>query len=245
MKMNIFEKLHTGRLGQEKCKSRARSTVFWPVIYKDIKKMLGQCSDCLDQRARHCPEPLILHEVPTQACRKLDWTCSSWITWTMFWLLINTPTTRECTRPLTRAANRSYKLWKKALGDSESHTSVPAIMGLATQAPNSSNLLKNGTLSTPHLVQHIHNQRTMKTLKNILGKRGDKQMGLLKYRSTQLDRGYTPSELNLGRRTRCNLPRHGDNTSKAHARNFEKIKKREKEKQIQPWQKRSSITWTT
>ena len=62
-------------------------------------------------------------------------------------------------------------------------------------------------------------ERRVKTLKNILGKPVDKQMGLLTCRSTQLDSGYTPSELNLGRRTRCNLPRHGDNASKAYARN--------------------------
>ena len=56
-------------------------------------------------------------------------------------------------------------------------------------------------------------------------------MGLLTCRSTQLDSRYTPPELILGRRTRRNLPRHGDNAAKAYARNLEKFKK--KEKQIQ------------
>ena len=32
MKLNILERLHTGHLGQEKCKHRARATVFWPGI---------------------------------------------------------------------------------------------------------------------------------------------------------------------------------------------------------------------
>ena len=52
MKMNIFERLHTGHLGQEKCKRRTISTVFWPDINKDIEKMVIQCIDCLDQRAQ-------------------------------------------------------------------------------------------------------------------------------------------------------------------------------------------------
>ena len=47
-------------------------------------------------------------------------------------------------------------------------------------------------------------------------------MGLLMYRSTELDSRYIPTELNLGRRTRCNLPRHGDNASKTYDRHFEK-----------------------
>ena len=45
MKLNILERLHTGHLGQEKCKRRARATVFWPGINKDIEKMVNQCSE--------------------------------------------------------------------------------------------------------------------------------------------------------------------------------------------------------
>ena len=56
-------------------------------------------------------------------------------------------------------------------------------------------------------------------------------MGLLIHRSTQLENGYTPSELNLGRITRCNLPRHGEEDSKAIARKVAKIKTKERQRQ--------------
>ena len=45
--------------------------MFWPGINKDIEKMVSQCSDCLDHRDRQCPEPMIPHEVPTQAWSKV------------------------------------------------------------------------------------------------------------------------------------------------------------------------------
>ena len=54
MKLNILERLHSGHLGQEKCKRRARATVFWPGMNKDIEKMVNLCSDCIDHRAIHC-----------------------------------------------------------------------------------------------------------------------------------------------------------------------------------------------
>ena len=71
MKMNILERLHTGHIGQARFKRRATATVFWPGINKDIEKMVNQCSDCIDHKARHCPEPLVPHEVPTQARSKV------------------------------------------------------------------------------------------------------------------------------------------------------------------------------
>ena len=64
-------KIAQGHLGQEKCKRRARATVFWPGINKDIEKMVNQCSDCIDHRDRHCPAPLVSHSVPTQAWSKV------------------------------------------------------------------------------------------------------------------------------------------------------------------------------
>ena len=72
-------------------------------------------------------------------------------------------------------------------------------------------------------------ERNVKIIKDIYSKSGDKQLGLLIHRNTQLENGYTPSE--LGRRTRCNLPRHGEEDSKAIARNVAKIKTKERQRQ--------------
>ena len=74
-------------------------------------------------------------------------------------------------------------------------------------------------------------ERNVNIIKDIYSKSGDKQMGLLIHRSTQLDNGYTPSELNLGRITRCNLPRQGEEDSIAIARNVAKIKTKERQRQ--------------
>lgn len=41
--------LHEGHLGMEKCKRRARTSVYWPGINADIDKMVSNCKTCLKQ----------------------------------------------------------------------------------------------------------------------------------------------------------------------------------------------------
>lgn len=43
MRQDILHGIHEGHLGVEKCKRRARDTVFWPGINKDIEKLISRC----------------------------------------------------------------------------------------------------------------------------------------------------------------------------------------------------------
>lgn len=43
---DILHRIHEGHPGVVKCKRRARETVFWPGINKDIEKMVRQCDTC-------------------------------------------------------------------------------------------------------------------------------------------------------------------------------------------------------
>ena len=42
----VMARLHVGHLGIDKCKIRARSSVFWPGITATIEQMVGWCSTC-------------------------------------------------------------------------------------------------------------------------------------------------------------------------------------------------------
>ena len=42
----ILDQLHSSHLGVGKTKERARTSVFWPGITQDIKRMVGQCEVC-------------------------------------------------------------------------------------------------------------------------------------------------------------------------------------------------------
>ena len=56
--------LHTGHFGISKCRARAKSTVYWPGIDKDITNLIG-CYDTCGQ-VQHVPPTFDEHNV--EAC---------------------------------------------------------------------------------------------------------------------------------------------------------------------------------
>ena len=64
MRSEIKTLIHVGHLGIEKCINRARSSVFWPNINKEITDIVSNCSTCIDYRNTLQPETLIEHGVP-------------------------------------------------------------------------------------------------------------------------------------------------------------------------------------
>lgn len=63
--------LHEGHLGIEKCKRRARESVFWPGINKDIETLVSNCEACQKHRTKQSKEPMVLAEVPTAPWHKV------------------------------------------------------------------------------------------------------------------------------------------------------------------------------
>ena len=64
LRKDILLKIHAGHLGIEKCKERARSSVFWPGIGVDIEKAVKECSTCQMYQASNIREPMIPHPTP-------------------------------------------------------------------------------------------------------------------------------------------------------------------------------------
>ena len=57
--------LHTGHLGIEKTRLRARRDVYWPNIHKDIERMCKECQTCQEYMPSQSHEKLQPTEVPT------------------------------------------------------------------------------------------------------------------------------------------------------------------------------------
>ena len=56
--------LYTGHFGISKCRARAKSTVYWPGIDKDITNLIGCCDRC--RQVQHAPPAFDEHSV--EAC---------------------------------------------------------------------------------------------------------------------------------------------------------------------------------
>ena len=66
--------LHEGHLGIEKCKQRARDTMYWPAMNADIEQLLGRCEVCLTYHNAQSSEPILHHDKPLRpwACVGMD-----------------------------------------------------------------------------------------------------------------------------------------------------------------------------
>ncbi len=60
----MLQKVHESHQGMDKCKSRARSVMYWPGMSRDIDDLVSRCGVCAKYRRQNEKEPLIPHEVP-------------------------------------------------------------------------------------------------------------------------------------------------------------------------------------
>ncbi len=56
--------VHQGHNGMERCKSRARQSLYWPGMNAEIEELVARCSYCLTYRNKQQSENLIDHEIP-------------------------------------------------------------------------------------------------------------------------------------------------------------------------------------
>ena len=68
----VLNIIHQGHLGQEKCLLRARTSVFWPGITKEIINQVNQCDPCQKYQRKAEKEPILQPEPPNQAWERLS-----------------------------------------------------------------------------------------------------------------------------------------------------------------------------
>ena len=60
----LLEKLHEGHFGVECTRLRARDSVFWPGINKDIEALIKSCEICQEHSRRNSKDPVLAREIP-------------------------------------------------------------------------------------------------------------------------------------------------------------------------------------
>lgn len=60
----ILEKLHLAHQGVQRTKAKARKTLYWPGMTRDIEGMLEKCVQCQQLQPKQQTEPLIPHQFP-------------------------------------------------------------------------------------------------------------------------------------------------------------------------------------
>ena len=61
---DVLKQLHYAHQGAEKCKLRAKGSVFWANINRDIEELVKSCPPCQHHQKLNVKEPLLPHDVP-------------------------------------------------------------------------------------------------------------------------------------------------------------------------------------
>ena len=65
LRPDMLDKIHAGHQGITKCMERARVSVWWPGITRDIKRIVGACDHCEVNRPSQKKELLMTTPLPT------------------------------------------------------------------------------------------------------------------------------------------------------------------------------------
>ncbi|UYV85108.1 K02A2.6-like [Cordylochernes scorpioides] len=211
MKLEILDKLHAGHFGITKTRLRARETVWWPGISEEIAETVRKCSVCI-QEAVSKHEPLIPTNFPTRPWQKIG---MDLFKFENKWYLVvidyysRYPEMVQLDRLTASVVVRSCKSIFARHGIPETVVSDNGTQfGAAREFANFARQYGfTHVTSSPRFPQsNGMAEAGVKIAKLILKKNQDPSLGLLEYRSTPLENGYSPAELLMGRKLRTTLP---------------------------------------
>ena len=212
---DILRQLHSSHVGIVKTKERARSSVFWPNITKDITQLVSGCEICAMHQMDQQKEPLISSEVPQYPFQHVGLDI---FTFSGMEYLITVD-----------YYSRFFEVDKLAISNSQQVISklkmhfarygIPEKITSDNGPQFSSEQFRtfaaswdiNHVTSSPRYPQsNGMSEKAVQTAKRIMTKatesRTDPYIALLEYRNTPVDGAYTPVQLLMSRKTRSMVP---------------------------------------
>ena len=211
MQRETLRKLHEGHQGIERCRLRARTSVWWPGLSSQIDKLVKSCPHCTKESTPR-KEPLMPTALPDYPWQKIgtDLFSLNGMTYVIASdyfsrfpevIKLATTTSSSVISALKSLFSR-YGIPEEVISDNGPQYASQEFCDFAKEYG-----FKH-TTSSPHFPQsNGHAERAVQTAKNLLKGSKDPHMSLLSYRSTPLPWcGLSPAELLMGRHLRSNIP---------------------------------------
>lgn len=71
LRPEVVSDIHSGHLGLNKCRERAKGSVWWPGISNDLERVVKSCEFCQVHRPKQCREPLRTTVMPDRPWQKV------------------------------------------------------------------------------------------------------------------------------------------------------------------------------
>ncbi|XP_046855956.1 uncharacterized protein K02A2.6-like [Xenia sp. Carnegie-2017] len=211
LRLDILEKIHAGHQGIRKCRERARESVWWPGLSKHIENMVTDCSICCKYRENHA-EPLLTTCFPQRPWQKVatdlfEHSGKNYVLVVDYYSRyfeiapLKKSTTAEDVINHMKSIFSRHGIPETVVTDNGPQYAA-AIFSKFAEEWGFTHL----TSSPRYPQSNGEAERAVKTAKNLIIKSEDPYSGLLAYRSSPLQNGYSPAELLMGRKLRSNLP---------------------------------------
>lgn len=188
----MLQRIHTGHLGVEKSKHRARNIMFWPGMNKQIEEMVTNCDICQTHRSSNQKEPMLPREIPENPWQIVgtdlfSWNSENYIICNYLSRYFEIARIQNITTAAVihnmKAAFARHGILKKVVSDNGTCYSSHEFPQFAEQWGF------QHTTSSPHYPQSNGlGEKTVQTAKRILTKaREDPYLSLLEYTNTPVD----------------------------------------------------------
>jgi hypothetical protein len=210
LRQEIMQQIHSGHQGLVKCKERARQSVWWPGITKDIEEFIRKCRVCC-QFQKPQFQPLLGTTLPDTPWQKVGTDLFEWKQ-VNYILIVDyysrfieiaklSSTTSESIINHMKSIFARHGIPREVISDNGPQYSSMMFKKFAEDYGF------NHVTSSPRYPQaNGEAERAVQTIKDLLKRSKDPYMALLAYRATPLKLGYSPAELLMGRTLRTTIP---------------------------------------
>ena len=215
LQTETLRKLHEGHQGIIRCQLRARISVWWPGISKQITEFVQKCQECA-RDSRPNKEPLILTPLPDYPWQKVA-TDLCTLKGKEYLVTVDYfsryPEVLQLRSTTTQSVVNSLKsvFARHGIPDTLRSDNGPQFASREFREFANSYQFTH-TTSSPHFpASNGQAERAVQTVKHLLRNADDPSLALLSYRTTPLPWcGRSPAELLMGRKIRSTLPQTVD-----------------------------------
>ena len=210
LRRQILDRIHGSHQGITKCRERARQSVWWPGIAKEIETMVRNCSECCKAQ-RQRAQPLTPTPLPQLPWQKVASDLFEWRQKTFLHIVDYYSRNIEIARLNNLTAEEVVTHTKSVFARHGIPETVVTDNGPQYTSELYADFAKKFEFqhitSSPYYPQgNGEAERAVKTIKEMLKKCEDPYLALLSYRSTPLPIGYSPSQLLMSHTLRSTIP---------------------------------------
>ena len=203
LQKQVLDQIHTGHQGLNKCRERARQSVWWPGLSKQLQELIANCHTCC-KASKQRTEPMISSPFPDLPWQKLGMDLFEFNKITYLLIVDYYSRYIEVAKLNHSTAEEVILHCKSIFARHGIPEEVITDNGPQFIAELFSEFTRNYqfshiTGSPYHPMSNGEAKRVVGTVKSLLRKKGDPYLALLAYRVTPLQNGYSPCQLRMGR----------------------------------------------